>query len=132
MHEINLGSVGGADWSGFVFEPAGGRARHWVITVPVGKRDTYQCTAEDVRGVYALQHQVGFLQMRVRELEEIVRGAAAHFTLAEIAVLRTCSSILQRALPQLHRSRFAPSPLALVERQLASEHDTARVLSSVL
>lgn len=112
MEPVDL-SQGGESWKGWKFGQWG-RAREWRLHAPDGAL----YTAGELHGLHALQLDVDFLRLQVRELTEQRDGAAVHLTLTEVAALLAAAAILARVLPADRRRHVTPRIRDVTRRSL--------------
>ncbi len=102
-------SIGGDSWAGFTFGSYG-KAREWRISTPNGQA----LTAGDLLHVHANALDLGYLQVRNRELEAKQAGVTFALTPDESHLVRVALQVLARELPvQLGRrdARVKPEML---------------------
>lgn len=118
-------AAGGPTWAGWRLGPYG-RARDWRLLAPDGQH--YQ--ASELQDLHALQLDVDWLRMRVRELETAAAGPSSH----ELQILQTAAMILHRfgaaaLTPQPPGPRRVFTPLEVMSqiliRQTGGAHDVA-------
>lgn len=91
---------GGATWAGWTFAPYG-RATDWRLIAPDGTH----YTAGDLAELKALQLDVDYLRLRVRELETTAQGV--RLSPGEASAVSAALSVLEKYAHYLNQPRTA-------------------------